>query len=866
MNLLACLVACCIAVPPTTDDVSRWVVELGDSRYAVRENALKQLWEAGQAAESAVRKAATSADPEVSRRARQLVEKYDWGIFPDTAPAVVAAIGEFRGGDASGRLKAIRTLVDLGQPGYVTLGRLANAPEAVDQRIIIGEAMATVVQDVLPKHIRAGNLAAAEELLDACLFSDSAAIIDHYVAVIMFSGRLVPARTLWDERLKQGRPRAMEVSFALARAAGDWVAARKIGEAASRPDLVEQVLWNTSDWRALASRPLPTGNDRVQSPANDLSITALLQRLSGDSEGLTQSLDRLRKIDGGADAAGERFVAAHGLIVNEQIVEALPLLKKLDLRSELHTLLFARADFAEAMAIVDPKPDEVMVDLRAEIRSKTACSLAQLGRTEQATKLFDTITQDAVKPIDFERITVSLTYEKSVGMNELAHAHAARYLDAVAGHIIPEINDPTPRVMAVFLPGRGAEAAIWWRFLRQRDAQEATSARLTHVLKMLGTTDVLPISQELAAAFMAAAPSESPAELVKWMHALAYAHKCAGQDELARAMYRRAIERLDNDANRLKLADFERSRHHFVEAVEAYQNALEKTQTRPLTMYLQARCLAQAGRTDEAKSVGELAFRITVGQFAERAALAIELEQLGLIAEARRERDFVLQAVGCRDYLASDLLQLQAREAAAQHDYARAANLYEQCLVGYLRFADIELPRNQSLVRNARLNRARASLASGKADDAIAHAKACLAMQPNDVSVPIHLAAGLAKLGRQADADDLYHRVADLHRKRLKEFPDSAFLLNNLAWCAAGCHRDLDEALRHATRATQLQSQQPGYFDTLAEVHHQRSEQAAALVAIRKAIALDPTNTYYHSQVRRIEARDRASLPAEPEE
>src|SRR3954468_24661622 len=95
-----------LAFAAPADDVAANVAELGDARYVVRERAERRLWELGTAAESAVRAAANSPDAEVARRARQLVEKYDWGIYPDTPAEVAREIGRFRGGDEENRMLA----------------------------------------------------------------------------------------------------------------------------------------------------------------------------------------------------------------------------------------------------------------------------------------------------------------------------------------------------------------------------------------------------------------------------------------------------------------------------------------------------------------------------------------------------------------------------------------------------------------------------------------------------------------------------------------------------------------------------------------------------------------------------------------
>src|SRR5579864_6008552 len=71
---------------PTKEQIAQWVKDLGDNSFEVRERATKRLWEAGEAAETAVAEAAKSDDAEVARRAGELAEKFRWGIFPNTPP------------------------------------------------------------------------------------------------------------------------------------------------------------------------------------------------------------------------------------------------------------------------------------------------------------------------------------------------------------------------------------------------------------------------------------------------------------------------------------------------------------------------------------------------------------------------------------------------------------------------------------------------------------------------------------------------------------------------------------------------------------------------------------------------------------
>ncbi|HTM22809.1 MAG TPA: tetratricopeptide repeat protein, partial [Kofleriaceae bacterium] len=82
---------------------------------------------------------------------------------------------------------------------------------------------------------------------------------------------------------------------------------------------------------------------------------------------------------------------------------------------------------------------------------------------------------------------------------------------------------------------------------------------------------------------------------------------------------------------------------------------------------------------------------------------------------------------------------------------------------------------------------------------------------------------------------------------------------NNRAWLAARCRRDLDTALEHARKAIELDPKRAGNRETLAEVHFQRGERAAALECINQCLAREPKNTYFARQKRRFEAGDPAA-------
>ena len=80
-------------------EIAKAIRQLGDNDYAVHERASKFLWEAGQAAEPALQKALKSDDEEVAVRARTIMGKFKWGIYPDTPEQIVKLIRDYQFGD-----------------------------------------------------------------------------------------------------------------------------------------------------------------------------------------------------------------------------------------------------------------------------------------------------------------------------------------------------------------------------------------------------------------------------------------------------------------------------------------------------------------------------------------------------------------------------------------------------------------------------------------------------------------------------------------------------------------------------------------------------------------------------------------------
>ena len=157
---------------PLEEEIQKAIRQLGDENFYVRERATTFLWNSGRAAEPAVREALHSNDPEVVRRARSVLDKFKWGLYPDTPKEIAELVGRYQAGDPQARRTAVQQLLDRGGPGYLVIARLATAEGPADDRQNLLQQLAQEGPAVLAQLIAQGDFSTLEEILETTLSSD----------------------------------------------------------------------------------------------------------------------------------------------------------------------------------------------------------------------------------------------------------------------------------------------------------------------------------------------------------------------------------------------------------------------------------------------------------------------------------------------------------------------------------------------------------------------------------------------------------------------------------------------------------------------------------------------------------------------
>jgi tetratricopeptide (TPR) repeat protein len=237
-----------------------------------------------------------------------------------------------------------------------------------------------------------------------------------------------------------------------------------------------------------------------------------------------------------------------------------------------------------------------------------------------------------------------------------------------------------------------------------------------------------------------------------------------------------------------------------------------------------------------------------------RQALAAGLHERGLKVEAAEQFDIVSRVAAVDSSAAVNSAQQAGILVSTEHP-ERAADAWQQLLLHVLspstNFTEVEGYLN--LPHLVHRLRARALLRQSKPELAIAELEKAAATLPSDVRLIVEFVPRLDRAAQTTAADRLFEQAFNEHHRVCEEFPKSATYFNNTAWLAARSRRKLDEALALVTTAIELAPSEAAYQDTLAEVHFQRGDRAAAVAAARKALELSAGSKLFAARLNHFE-------------
>jgi hypothetical protein len=850
--LLPAVLALCVTglawpAPPSKEQVARWVQQLGDDSFATREDAARQLWEAGKVAEEPLRAALKSDDLEVVRRARAILDRFKWGLYADTPKPVVERIHRYQQGNPEERRKVVQELLELGSKGWAVVVKLAGADEEADSRSALLRQVSDRAVTLLPALTAEGDFATLDELIELTATAEQEGFAQNYAAYWLLRDKLDEKIARFKANADVAEPARVQLLAHLYRARGDLPAARAAAANGRRQDLVEALLAEMGDWKALAKLSAEAGGTGAEA----LGFRTAYHRLADQRDEFEKDVADLLKLADEPAAADQVWLIAKALLLNGRPQEAIPLLARHKKAAQAGELLLAQMKLPEALETLTKARDEAGGDT-AELDVVRGRVLYLLGEKDKALAVFDAVAAAA------KQGEIALWHDRLVetefrlGLKEQAFDHCA--------HILALTTAPGAqvRLLAKVFPRHADGAEVWWKFLREQDAAENVAVTLKRLRELVGDRPTARDVEGLARAAAQSAEALKPPEHEKWLLVLAETCLAAGLDDAARGHLEAAVRLGTSPRAAIRLGDFWADKKRWEQAAEAYGQAWQHNQKEPLALYLQGRALAQGGSDKEGKRRMELAHWMPLGNEYQRNALAAALKARGEREAARQEWELLLRTGRPGTFQAGEALRQLGLAAAAKKDFLEAAGYHERSVLRVLRptINYLETAAYVTVPHYRHHLLARGLAAAGRFDDAVRELEACTALIPGHTDVLIHVLPALEKGGRKKTADELFDRCWQLHEKLAADHPNSAFAHNALAWLAAGCRRHLDKALEHGRKAVELAPDQAGYLDTLAEVHFQRGDKDRAVELMRKCLALDGKNGYYRRQLERFAAGD----------
>ncbi len=910
-GLLAALLACAAAVlcadpsEPTADEL---VACLGDDDYRTREKAQRELWQRGTAAIPALERAVRGSDPEAARRAREVLDRFAWGVRPDTPPAILDLIRKFRAGDADphrcdeARRQAVTTLLKQGKPGVAAVRAILSRNIPPEARTPLTANVTAFVRREVPLLLLAGKTDEADELIALHAVGTTPDGAADFAAYHVLRGDVPAAtarvRAAFDAGRKSDAARLVLVH--LYRAAGKWAQAREV--AASLPvgedeaSFKEILLEDEGDWNALAD--LAPGRELNHANAVRLSLLRLAGRkdkfeaaakkVRADADELTEQMDILD--------------AAVALFANHRADAATDLL--LEKRQNLALLaevLIARMRYKDALDLIGAggiEKGKIGGTERAEFNLRRARVLMATGYRDDAVQLFEQVAR-GMRNNERGRMLFDISAralvrtELRMGLRDLACEHAAQFVPPDAEGQPAGAQGESP--FELLFPNDPSAAETLFAVLRANkvpgDQPGATMIRVRDVLT--GTASVAAVDQAVrllresagslpnhgflpggdgTSSTIRFAPSARALKARRYL-ALALVCRAARRTADAEAAFKTAAGLSEGgdgaDAQGARswvygapdparvwvewgefLADAGRHR----DAAAVFEAGWKLFPDQPLPLFLWGRALQKAGDTKDGARRIELAHWVSLGNDKVRGRFLDEMVRRGEAAAIRREVALITKACWSHDHYFGNVMNQCARGSALVGDYATAETCGQRSLLVVLRHPGVyfvDTVAYMNVPHDLLVFRARALAKAGKFDEAVVAARAVLAVTPGHLDFATGIVPDLDRRDRTKDADELFGRAWSAYEKMLKDYPDSPAARHALAVLSGQCNRNLDDGLKHAKAAVAADGGSPQYREALAEVYFRRGARADALKVMQQLADEQPRNPLYRRQLAR---------------
>ena len=889
------------ADPASPDELAK---DLGSTNFRAREAATKNLWKMGEKARPALEAAAKGTNVEAAGRAQSILDKFEWGIFPDTPPETLELITLFRGGTYQQQLDVVMGLLKKGPDAVPTLrallakdfAREPNSP-GLDLRLSAFTAINGELRRSIPVLIRDGKLDAAEELLSLQTLGPISAGHLDYTTFAVARGHGKQAIAALEAERVNGKAYASQPLAFLYRAAGDTAKARTLIDilATEQPNIFtrlrEGFLLETGDWVELTKEPTADMN-------SPLGMKAFRLRKAGQTKEANEVLESA-KTETPSIALGTSIDEhAMALLLNERPDDGIERLKSTRTAPHIMAdLLVARLEFASALELINAglkakdEPEdavETIVDPQVKIlySLKRGRIMAQLGQRDAAAQVFAALN-DEVNAASAFHVTQAVKAEARSGFNDLAAELVGKLQaeqDKTEGDRRARPYYGSQEPYEILFDADADAARYWWEAMRKAKPDEKPGKRMRDVRDLLiGKMPKEAIAKWIKTSSEQAIPDPRSVEGFRWAMGRAAAYRMIGEPKEAIATLVAVAdawaEKSALDAETwlgdlgtrswvfgvdekfrlwIDLGDLLMAEGDAKGAAKRYEQGWKRYPDNPVPLYLAGVARIKAGEDAEGKKLKDASHLVALGNARARGRFLEELiNRAAPHPDLKLARDTARQCAWAEDRNIGNVWNQIGRASIILKDYATAVEANSRAIYYVLRTPGVAYVEGVAYLNVPVLLRsltARRLLAEGKQAEAMAAARATLAIMPSHSEVVIAMVPELDKLKQKKDADELFNLFWKPFVKLAADNPESGWARFNAAWVAAGCNRELDAALVYAKKAVETEPANRSFRECLAEVQFRMGKREPAAKIAAELFAEEPRNWHYQRQIERYKS------------
>lgn len=834
----------------------KWRKNLGAEEFKTRNEAMMQIWEAGESALPFLEKLAEDVDPELSSRASTIARKVRLGITPDTPPNVIGMVDEYFDAPVKGKIRIAESLRAAEE--YEILLRLlkSEANEAVLERM---EALvAEVIPDVVRERLNSNKIEEAKNIL---LMSDQFEHQIQYAHLLNETGGLDQEI----ERLRESKDSADGARYlACLRVKGDAAFLRK--EAARLGDRDAEVLAALieGDHIPFFKQLVETGDIRL---TNAHYLDWVLAGYRGDASAKDEAFDTLKYLAEEMKDNDQARICLFKMGYGQVVIDSLKP-REIEAKVNYHLMhenyqqaekFLGLPEDGNLSAWIEKTAKAAAREFKGDLISDSGGRLALAaeflegrGKVEDATKCAKALF-DGVRGVE--------DHEVELWAAQMFFSAPIATLTAVAREIDEHDADLSTflKIFNRMISATLADEQEWaYKYLREifpkLETREAVLAAVSFSSRRL----LIPVEryETLRKRLLKEIQAEDePEGSLKNLLAL-LKDRNRGKDlaEIAKA-----LTDAGHPDHELE-ADLAFDAGRFEEAGASFQKVETDFGSTDSSSLYEKGLILKKGKIDNGDEMIKKARLLSNGGYEDLAAFALQHQRHGDSAKSHNLLKLAvlrmksLSAVNPYEGGLSEIERLAAsytafskwKQALALREVI-ALKAYGRVITGVFLMRD----RFQILLAQGAY-----AMEQGKLEKAVQSFTQAHRLLPRDGYLANDLFPLLRQLGLIELHDQLYAKSAEACRENIRRYPKDDNVYNNFAWLASRANRDLDEAEGYLKQALEMNPQSAAYLDTMGEIYFARKNREEALKwsnrSIQNEILGKSSNWELHKQHQRF--------------